>query len=59
MNNPLTIYIKKQTKFKNLVKGIQMSLESKEYKSQGISFDKYVKMKWNISKFVFFYLKIF
>jgi len=48
--NPLIIYLSKQKKFKNLVKSVQTSLKSKEYKQQGYSFDEYIKKKWNISK---------
>jgi len=48
--NPLNIYLSKQRKFKNLVKNVQKSLKSKEYKQQGYSFDEFIKKKWNISK---------
>ncbi|OUM60121.1 hypothetical protein PIROE2DRAFT_14180 [Piromyces sp. E2] len=43
-------YIIKQEKFKYLVKNVQHLLSSKIYKDQGISFDKYVRDTWNISK---------
>jgi len=48
--NPLSIYLSKQRKFKNLVKDVQKSLKSKEYKQKGYSFDEFIKKKWNISK---------
>eukprot|EP00833_Pecoramyces_ruminatium_P009682 jgi/Orpsp1_1/1183714/evm.model.c7180000086396.1 len=43
------IYLEKQRKFVSLVKEIQISLNSKEYKNQGYSLAQYSKMKWNIS----------
>ncbi|ORX51766.1 hypothetical protein BCR36DRAFT_369679 [Piromyces finnis] len=48
--NPLSMYLTKQKKFKTLVKSVQNSLKSKEYKQQGYSFDEYIKNQWNISK---------
>ncbi|ORX88071.1 hypothetical protein BCR32DRAFT_288824 [Anaeromyces robustus] len=48
--NPLNIYISKQRKFKSLVKSVQRSLKSKEYKQHGYSFDEFIKKRWNISK---------
>jgi len=48
--NPLNIYISKQRKFKSLVKSVQRSLKSKEYKQHGYSFDEFIKRRWNISK---------
>eukprot|EP00833_Pecoramyces_ruminatium_P013353 jgi/Orpsp1_1/1187385/evm.model.d7180000057338.1 len=43
------IYLEKQRKFIALVKDIQLSLKSKEFKGQGYSLKQYAKMKWNIS----------
>eukprot|EP00833_Pecoramyces_ruminatium_P015339 jgi/Orpsp1_1/1189371/evm.model.d7180000071489.1 len=43
------IYLEKQRKFVALVKDIQSSLNSKEYKNQGYSLGQYSKMRWNIS----------
>ncbi|KAG4084218.1 hypothetical protein H8356DRAFT_1088937 [Neocallimastix lanati (nom. inval.)] len=43
-------YLEKQRKFVALIKEIQTSLNSKEYKNQGYTFNEYIKMKWNISQ---------
>jgi len=48
--NPLSLYLAKQNKFKTLVKSVQKSLKSKEYKQRGYSFDEFIQKKWNISK---------
>jgi len=44
------IYLEKQRKFIALVKEIQFTFNSKEYKEHGYSFKQYIKMKWNISQ---------
>jgi len=44
------LYLSKQIKFRELVKDIQNSLNSREYIRLGYSFDNFVRMKWNISK---------
>ncbi|KAG4084226.1 hypothetical protein H8356DRAFT_1063788 [Neocallimastix lanati (nom. inval.)] len=49
-NNFLNIYFEKQKKFVSLIKDVQTSLCSKEYKTQGYSFNEYIKMRWNISQ---------
>eukprot|EP00833_Pecoramyces_ruminatium_P008092 jgi/Orpsp1_1/1182124/evm.model.c7180000079991.1 len=43
------IYLEKQRKFISLVKDIQFSIKSKEFKSLGYSLSQYSKIKWNIS----------
>eukprot|EP00833_Pecoramyces_ruminatium_P013236 jgi/Orpsp1_1/1187268/evm.model.d7180000056460.1 len=48
----LNMYLEKQKKFISLIKEIQNSLNSKEYKNQGYSLNQYTKMKWNISHFI-------
>eukprot|EP00833_Pecoramyces_ruminatium_P011833 jgi/Orpsp1_1/1185865/evm.model.c7180000095689.1 len=48
-NNFINAYLKKQNSFRNLVKEVQSSLQSKEYKKLNYSLDEFVKMKWNIS----------
>jgi len=40
--------------FKTFIKGIQQSLNSKEYIKKGTTIDDFVKSKWNISKCVLF-----
>jgi len=49
-NISLSSQIEKQRAFISLIKDVQVSLNSKEYKKQGYSFNEYVKMKWNISQ---------
>ncbi|KAG4087283.1 hypothetical protein H8356DRAFT_960907 [Neocallimastix lanati (nom. inval.)] len=49
-NISVSSQIEKQRAFITLIKDIQVSLNSKEYKKQGYSFNEYVKMKWNISQ---------
>ncbi|KAG4101949.1 hypothetical protein H8356DRAFT_1033258 [Neocallimastix lanati (nom. inval.)] len=48
--NISSFYFEKQKKFVALVKDIQISLNLKEYKKQGYTFNQYIKMKWNISQ---------
>ncbi|KAL6591729.1 hypothetical protein U3516DRAFT_570081 [Neocallimastix sp. 'constans'] len=43
-------YLQKQNTFVALVKEVQFSLISKEYKKQGYSLNEFIKMKWNISQ---------
>eukprot|EP00833_Pecoramyces_ruminatium_P006439 jgi/Orpsp1_1/1180471/evm.model.c7180000073546.1 len=50
--NYIDAYLKKQNSFKILVKDVQFSLQSKEYKNLNCSLDEFVKMKWNISKYL-------
>ncbi|OUM57336.1 hypothetical protein PIROE2DRAFT_17714 [Piromyces sp. E2] len=50
LENPLNVYLLKQTEFKKYIKEIQQSLNSKEYLKQGRTIDEFVKSKWNISK---------
>ncbi|KAL6611093.1 hypothetical protein U3516DRAFT_872267, partial [Neocallimastix sp. 'constans'] len=45
-----SVYFEKQRKFVALIKEIQNSLNSKEYKNQGYTFNEYIKIKWNISQ---------
>jgi len=49
-SNLSSIYIEKQRKFVSLIKDVQISLKSKEYKNKGYSFNEYIKMRWNISQ---------
>ncbi|KAL6631675.1 hypothetical protein U3516DRAFT_656623 [Neocallimastix sp. 'constans'] len=46
----LTIYLRKQKKFKSLVENIQTAVSSKDYRKHGYTFNSYVKKNWNISK---------
>jgi len=46
----ISAYFEKQRKFIALIKDIQVSLNSKEYKKHGYTFNEYIKMKWNISQ---------
>ncbi|KAG4089942.1 hypothetical protein H8356DRAFT_1314192 [Neocallimastix lanati (nom. inval.)] len=43
-------YVLKQKRFKYIVKQIQKSIISCEYKNKGYSLNEYVKKKWNISQ---------
>ncbi|ORY66908.1 hypothetical protein LY90DRAFT_667835 [Neocallimastix californiae] len=43
-------YAEKQRAFVSLIKDVQSSLVSKEYKKQGYSLNEYAKMRWNISQ---------
>jgi len=43
-------YAEKQKAFVSLIKDVQTSLVSKEYKKQGYSLNEYTKMRWNISQ---------
>ncbi|KAG4107739.1 hypothetical protein H8356DRAFT_1024075 [Neocallimastix lanati (nom. inval.)] len=49
-NNSLSSHIEKQRAFSSFIKEIQISLNSKEYKKLGYTFNEYVKMKWSISQ---------
>jgi len=49
-NNSLSGHIEKQRAFSSFIKEIQISLNSKEYKKLGYTFNEYVKMKWSISQ---------
>jgi len=44
-------YVLKQKRFKYIVKQIQKSIISCEYKNKGYSLNEYVKKKWNISQY--------
>eukprot|EP00833_Pecoramyces_ruminatium_P004362 jgi/Orpsp1_1/1178394/evm.model.c7180000065108.1 len=48
--NLTTAYFEKQRKFVSLIKDVQISLTSKEYKKQGYTFNEFIKIKWNISQ---------
>ncbi|KAG4090998.1 hypothetical protein H8356DRAFT_1295352 [Neocallimastix lanati (nom. inval.)] len=50
LENTLKAYIEKQKKFKVLIKKIQKSIQSKEYKQYNCPFDEFIKKKWKISK---------
>ena len=54
----LNDYFNKQIKFRTLIKEIQKELKSKDYIQQGYTYDEFIKIKWNISKYIsfFFYL---
>jgi len=43
-------YLEKQNAFVTLVKEVQFSLNSKEYKKQDYALNEFIKMKWNISQ---------
>eukprot|EP00833_Pecoramyces_ruminatium_P010899 jgi/Orpsp1_1/1184931/evm.model.c7180000091636.1 len=49
INTTLNIYFEKQKYFRALVKNIQYSLQSKEYKHYDYSIDEFIRLKWNIS----------
>ena len=51
----LSDYFNKQIKFRKLIKEIQKELKSKDYIKQGYTYDEFIKEKWNISKYVFFF----
>ncbi|KAG4096027.1 hypothetical protein H8356DRAFT_1044137 [Neocallimastix lanati (nom. inval.)] len=50
LQNTLNAYFEKQRSFKALVKSVQRSLQSKEYKLYTCTFEEFIKSKWNISK---------
>ncbi|KAL6621465.1 hypothetical protein U3516DRAFT_811039 [Neocallimastix sp. 'constans'] len=51
MQDPSLIsYFERQQKFVSLVRDIQFSLNSKEYKNQGYTFNDYIRMRWNLSQ---------
>jgi len=50
IQNTLKAYFEKQRSFKALVKDVQQSLQSKEYKLYSCTFDEFIKSRWNISK---------
>ena len=56
INSPLNVYLLKQNEFKRYIKEIQQSLNSKEYMKQGYTIEKFIKSKWNISKYVLYIL---
>ncbi|KAG4083183.1 hypothetical protein H8356DRAFT_968439 [Neocallimastix lanati (nom. inval.)] len=49
-NRQLTSYLIKQKKFLSFIKNIQNTIETKNYKKEGYTFDSFVKKKWNITK---------
>jgi len=49
-NRQLTSYLIKQKKFLSFIKNIQNTIETKNYKKEGYTFDSFVKKNWNITK---------
>jgi len=55
----LTSYLIKQKKFLSFIKNIQNTIETKNYKKEGYTFDSFVKKNWNITKARMYFIKLF